>query len=153
MKNNYTVIIRSIEGKSGIIPEKRNYKMVFRNVREADDVTAFFDRDAFNNIDSYVDGNDFIVELNDVPTIGQLTVNCKGKNIEIDAQRIINDDVKSILLDLKINTYVKEELADIMFGELPIGQKRIEIRKMKKKGLSKEYLNMFLKLLEYMAEV
>ena len=88
-----------------------------------------------------------------VPTIGQLTVNCKGKNIEIDAQRIINDDVKSILLDLKINTYLKEELADIMFGELPIGQKRIEIRKMKKKGLSKEYLNMFLKLLEYMAEV
>ena len=153
LKNNYTVIIRSIEGKSGIIPEKRNYKMVFRNVREADDVTAFFDRDAFNNIDSYVDGNDFIVELNDVPTIGQLTVNCKGKNIEIDAQRIINDDVKSILLDLKINTYLKEELADIMFGELPIGQKRIEIRKMKKKGLSKEYLNMFLKLLEYMAEV
>ena len=153
LKNNYTVIIRSIEGKSGIVPEKRNYKMVFRNVREADDVTAFFDRDAFNNIDSYVDGNDFIVELNDVPTIGQLTVNCKGKNIEIDAQRIINDDVKSILLDLKINTYLKEELADIMFGELPIGQKRIEIRKMKKKGLSKEYLNMFLKLLEYMAEV
>ena len=127
--------------------------MVFRNVREADDVTAFFDRDAFNNIDSYVDGNDFIVELKGVPTIGQLTVNCKGKNIEIDAQRIINDDVKSILLDLKINTYLKEELADIMFGELPIGQKRIEIRKMKKKGLSKEYLNMFLKLLEYMAEV
>ena len=153
LKNNYTVIIRSIEGKSGIVPEKRNYKMVFRNVREADDVTAFFDRDAFNNIDSYVDGNDFIVELKGVPTIGQLTVNCKGKNIEIDAQRIINDDVKSILLDLKINTYLKEELADIMFGELSIGQKRIEIRKMKKKGLSKEYLNMFLKLLEYMAEV
>ena len=65
----------------------------------------------------------------------------------------LHDDVKSILLDLKINTYLKEELADIMFGELPIGQKRIEIRKMKKKGLSKEYLNMFLKLLEYMAEV
>ena len=40
-----------------------------------------------------------------------------------------------------------------MFGELPINKKRIEIRKLKKKNLSKEYVNLFLKLLEYISEV
>ena len=67
LKNNYTVIIRSIDGKSGIVPEKRNYKMVFRNTREADDVTVFFNSDQINNINTYVDANDFVVELKDIP--------------------------------------------------------------------------------------
>ena len=86
-------------------------------------------------------------------SIGQLTINCKGKDIEIDAMRLINDDVNSILLDLKIDTYLKEEIADIMFGELPLKKKRIEIRKLKKRGLSKEYIDLFLRLLDYISEV
>ena len=70
----------------------------------------------------------------------------------IDAVRLINDDLDSILMDLKINTYLKEEIAEIIFGELPISKKRIEIRKLKNKGLSKEYMNLFLKLLDYINE-
>jgi hypothetical protein len=142
--------MRSLEGKSGIVPEKRNYKMVFRNTREADDVTVFFNNEPFPNIKTYVDINDFIVELKDVPTIGQVTINCKGKDIEIDAQRILNDDINSIILDLQIDTYLKEEIADIMFSMSKVSEKRIKIRKLKKRGLSKEYINTFLKLLEYM---
>ena len=153
LKDNYTLIIRSIDGKSGIVPPKRNYKMVFRNTKEAEDISVYFGTDPVTNYDSYVDGNDFIIELKDIPTIGQLTITCKGKNIEIDAARIINDDVKSILLDLKIHTYLKEKIADIMFSNKQISQKRVEIRKMKNDGLSKEYINLFLKLLEYLADV
>ena len=152
LRNNYTVIIRSIDGKSGIVPEKRNYKMVFRNTKQAEDVTVFFNSEAIGR-NCYVDGNDFVVEVKNCPTIGQLTINCKGKDIEIDAARLINDDVNSILMDLKINTYLKEDIAAIMFGEQPINKKRIAIRKMKKVGLSKEYIRLFLKLLEYLAEV
>ncbi len=152
LRNNYTVIIRSIDGKSGIVPDKRNYKMVFRNTKQAEDVTAYFNSSKIE-VNGYVDGPDFIVEVKDCPTIGQLTINCKGKDIEIDALRLINDDVNSILLDLKIHTYLKEKIADIMFGDLPINKKRIAIRKMKKSGLSKEYMHLFLKLLEYMSEV
>jgi len=100
-----------------------------------------------------VDGNDFIVEIIDVPTIGQLTINCKGKDIEIDASRIINDDVNSILMDLKIDTYLKEEVADILFSNEQTSRKRIMIRRLKKKGLSKEYINMFLSLINYTSEV
>lgn len=153
LRNNYTVIIRSIEGKSGIVPEKRNYKMVFRNTREADDVTIFFNRDSIDTFNSYIDGNDFIVEINDLPTVGQLTINCKGKDIEIDAARIINDDLKGILLDLKLETYMKEVVSDIMFSDETVSSKRIGIRKLKKQGLSKDNINLFLKLLEYMADV
>lgn len=151
LRNNYTVIIRSIDGKSGIAPEKRNYKMVFRNTKQADNVTIYFNAEKLTS-DSYVDGNDFVVEVKNVPTIGQLTINCKGKDIEIDAVRLINDDFDSILMDLKINTYLKEEIAGIMFGELPMDKKRIAIRKLKKSGLSKEYASLFLKLLDYIGE-
>ncbi len=151
LRNNYTVIIRSIDGKSGIVPERRNYKMVFRNTKQAENVTIYFNADKLDS-ENYVDGNDFIVEVKNVPTIGQLTVNCKGKDIEIDAVRLINDDFDSILMDLKIHTYLKEEIAGIMFGDLEIAKKRIALRKLKKKGLSKEYISLFLKLLDYINE-
>ena len=152
LKNNYTVIFRSVDGKSGIVPEYRNYKVVFRNTKQAQDVVVYFNSTQVN-VESYVDGNDFIVEVKNCPTIGQLSINCKGKDIEIDAVRLINDDVNSILMDLKIDTYMKEEIADIMFGNTSISKKRIAIRKMKKKGLAKNYITLFLKLLEYISEV
>lgn len=151
LKNNYTVIFRSIDGKSGIVPPKRNYKVVFRNTKKAEDVTAFYNNEPFK-VKSTVDGNNFIVEVKNVPTIGQLTISCKGKDIEIDAVRVINDDVKSILLDLQINTYLKEDIASIMFSNLSVAKKRIAIRKLKRKGLSRQYMNLFLKLLEYISE-
>ena len=152
LQNNYTVIIRSIDGKSGIVPDKRNYKMVFRNTKKADEVTAYFNNEKVD-VKCSIDAADFVVEIKDCPTVGQLTINCKGQDIEIDAMRLINDDVNSILMDLQIDTYKKEEIAQIMFGDLPLNKKRIEIRKMKKTGLSKEDVNLFLRLLEYISEV
>lgn len=151
LKNNYTVIFRSIDGKSGIVPPRRNYKVVFRNVKKADEVNAYFNNEKIS-CKSSVDGNDFIVEVKQVPTIGQLTISCKGNDIEIDAVRVINDDIRSILVDLKINTYLKEEIDKIMFSKETISKKRIAIRKLRKRGLSKEYMNLFLKLLEYISE-
>jgi alpha-glucosidase (family GH31 glycosyl hydrolase) len=153
LHSNYTVIVRSIDGKSGIVPERRNYKFVFRNTKEPTSVTAFFNNQNIN-VTGKVDENDYVVEVNGCPTIGQLTINCKGKDIEIDAIRLINDDVDSILTDLKIGTYLKEDIAAIMFDtNTDVAQKRIAIRKLKKRGLSKEYMNLFLKLLEYIGEV
>lgn len=152
LQNNYTLIIRSKEGKSGIAPEKRNYKIRFRNTKQADDVDVYFN-DQKLPIETYVDENDFVVEILDVPTIGQVTINCKGKDIEIDAVRVINEDINSILMDLQINTYLKEQIAEIIFGENTISKKRIAIRKLRKQGLSREYMHLFLKLLEYIGEV
>ena len=152
MPNNYTVIVRPIEGKKGIIPDNRNYKFVFRNTKKASDVIAYFN-DHEIKTNSYVKENDFIVELYDVDTTGQITLNCKGKNIEIDAVRIINDDVESIIMDLQIETRLKELIDKIIFSDFSIKKKRIEIRKLSSKGLERKFIKLFLKILDYINEV
>ncbi len=150
--NNYTVIIRALEGKSGIIPKERNYKIRFRNTKKAEDVVAYVNNTpvATNN---YVDENDFIVEVNNVSTIGQLSINCKGKAIEIDAVRLINEDIDGIISDLPIETKLKDAIAEILFGELTIKRKRIEIKKLNKKKLEKKFIRMFIRLLEYIEQI
>ena len=152
LRNNYTVIIRSVDGKSGIVPERRNYKMIFRNTKEAENVSVYFNSEKIE-YESYVDSNDFVVEVKNCLTIGQLTINCQGNDIEIDAARLVNDDIDSILMDLQIETYLKEKIAAVVFSDEPIKKKRIAVRKLKSDGLSKEYINLFLKLLEYISEV
>lgn len=152
LPNNYTLIIRTIEGGRGVVNDYRNYKIRFRNTKKTDQVIAYFNDTQIKTV-SYVDDVDFIVEVNHVPSIGQLTLNCKGKDIEIDAIRLINDDIDSILLDLPINTVLKEKISSIMFNELPIKRKRIEIRKLKKYNLGREYIKLFLKLLEYIQTI
>lgn len=152
MPNNYTVIIRALEGKSGIVPEKRNYKIRFRNTKRADDVIAYFNNNQIS-YEAYNEGPDFIVDLHDVPTIGQLTLNCKGKDIEIDAVRLINEDVESIISDLQIETLMKEKIDKVLFSDLPIKKKRIEIRRLGNKGLERKFVKLFLRLLEYIEQV
>ena len=152
MPNNYTVIIRSVEGQSSIVPEKRNYKMVFRNTKKADEVIAYFNNDKIE-CKSYVSGPNFIVELNDVPSIGQLTLNCKGKDIEIDAIRLINEDIETIISDLQIKTELKEKIDAVLFSDKPISKKRIAIRKLRNDGLESKFVKLFLKLLEYIGQV
>ncbi len=152
LPSNYTVIIRTLEGKRGVVSDYRNYKIRFRNTKKANTVFAYFNDTQIKTI-SYVDDADFIVEAEHVPSIGQFTLNCKGKDIEIDAIRLINDDIDSILLDLPINTVLKEKISSIMFSELPIKRKRIEIRKLRKYNLGREYIHLFLRLLEYIGEI
>jgi len=153
LQNNYTLIIRPIEGKSGIIPETRDYKIRFRNTREADDVKVYYDKDLIP-FEQYVEDADFIISVKDVKTTGQLTVNCKGQDIEIDAVRIINEEIDSIISDLKIETRLKEEIANIIYNEnFDIKKKRIEIKKLKSKGLDAIFIRMFMKLLEYISEL
>ena len=152
LPSNYTVIIRTLEGNRGVVEDYRNYKIRFRNTKRADNVIAYFNDTQIKTI-SYVDDTDFIVEAEHVPSIGQFTLNCKGKDIEIDAIRLINDDIDSILLDLPINTVLKEKISSIMFSELPIKRKRIEIRKLRKYNLGREYIKLFLKLLEYIGTI
>lgn len=153
LPNNYTLIIRSVEGKSGIVPDRRNYKVRFRNTKHAEDVVAYFDTTPISVQRSYIENNDFIVEINDVSTVGQLTINCKGKDIEIDAVRVINEDIDSILSDLQIETVLKEKIADILFSSEDIKDKRIKIRKLKRYNLDKSFIKLFLKLLEYVNEI
>lgn len=152
MPNNYTVIVRPVTGKSGIVPETRNYKFVFRNTKKAKDVIVYFN-DTPIDAKGYVEDTNFIIEVNDVSTIGQLTINCKGQDIEIDAVRLINDDIESIVSDLQIETSMKDKIDKVLFSDLTIKKKRIEIRKLQRQGLEHKFVKLFLKLLEYVDEV
>lgn len=144
--------MRPIEGKTGIVPEYRDYKFVFRNTKEAEDVIVYFN-DQKIEANSYVEDTDFIVEVKHVSTLGQLTLNCKGKDIEIDAVRIINDDIESIISDLPIETKMKTMIDHVMFSDDSIKKKRIGIRKLSNHRLERKYIKLFLKLLDYIKEV
>ena len=91
--------------------------------------------------------------MSDVSTTSQLTINCKGKAIEIDAVRVINEDIDSIVSDLKIATDIKADIANIFFSDLDIKHKRIKIKRLKRKGLEDVFIRMFIQLLEYIAEI
>lgn len=151
LPNNFTVIIRPLEGKKGIIPPTRSYKIKFRNTRFADDVIAYIGTNRLD-IKMYLDDQDFVVETPPISTEEQLSINCKGKDIEIDAVRLINEDIDTIISDLKIRTKLKEKVAEIMFSEDDIRKKRIAIRKLASQGLGEIFIKMFLKLLEYIGE-
>jgi alpha-glucosidase (family GH31 glycosyl hydrolase) len=151
--NNFTAIIRPTEGKGGVVPSKRTYKVRFRNTRKADEVILYVGEDKQTEVKSYVDGNDFVVEVENASSNKQVSINCKGTDIEIDAERIINEDIDTIISDLQIKTSLKEEIASIIFSDQEIKSKRITIRKLRIKGLNSKYIKMFIKLLEYIAEI
>ena len=87
------------------------------------------------------------INRNNIDTSSKIFVYCKGKDIEIDAGRVINEDLESIINDLQIETSLKEELDKILFSDKDIKDKRIAIRRLK--GLPTIFVKMFLKLLEY----
>ena len=91
--------------------------------------------------------------MKNVKTTSQLSINCKGKDIEIDAVRLINEDIDSIISDLQIKTALKEMISEIVFSNLEIKKKRIAIRKLKNKGLDNKFVKMFMRLLEYVSEI
>ena len=151
-EDDFSVSIEPIEGKLGIIPEKRNYIIRFRNTKFTDGVQVF--QDEVNvKCKRYTDENDFVIEFNDINTTSKVFVYCKGKDIEIDANRVINEDLEGIITDLKIKTSLKEEIDKIIFSDSNIKAKRIAIRKLRRKGLPSIFIRMFMKLLEYIEEV
>ena len=152
LENNYNLIIRPFEGKSKIIPDKRNYRIRFRNTREPRNVDVLQENNSIKYT-AHVEDNDFVIEINDVDTTKQLTVICRGQNIEIDAARIINEDIDSIINDLQITTALKERIADIMFSKIDVSRKRIYLKKLKVNGLESVYIKMFLRLLDYIKEI
>lgn len=148
--NGYVLTLKALEGKAGIVPDKRNYKFRFRNTKNSTQIVVLHNGENYP-FTTYVDGNDFIVFVENVGTTGQLQIRCLESNFEIEATRIINGEIDEILNDVLIETEVKQTLARILFSDLPIKKKRIEVRKLK--GLEKKFEKLFLKLLEYIEQV
>lgn len=151
-ENKYNLKISPVAGKSGIIPNHRDYKIRFRNTKFTNYVIVNIDN-VSSKYNAYESDNDFIVEVNNVPTTSELDISISGENLEIEALRAINEDLDAIISDLKIKTSLKEKIAEILFSDLELSKKRIKIRKLKHEGLDKIFVKMFIKLLEYIAEI
>ncbi len=149
--NNYIITVKPYDGRIGVINRYRNYLFRFRNVKKTDSVTVYMGA-GLKEFNSFVDENDFIIQIDNVDTASQLIVECKGNNLEIEALKLINDDIDDILMDASIETEIKEKIHDIIFGDLPMSKKRIEIKKLKKLKVEDIYIKLFIKLLEYVSE-
>ncbi len=152
-ENDFALSIEPMEGGDvSVLPKKRSYVIRFRNTKYTDGVQVFADE---KNIDfsKHVDDTDFVVKFDNVSTSSKIYIHCKGSNIEIDAVRVINEDLESIISDLGITTELKIEIDKVLFSDKPIKEKRIAMRRLRRKGLDSVFIKMFLKLLEYVAEL
>lgn len=149
--NHYTLDIQNTTNP-GLIPQQRNYKIVFKNTSSANVSIV----NGINNLPgkTYLENNDLIVEIDNVDINQKLTIDISSdNNLLTSTMRLINDDIKGILEDLEIETTLKDKIDAILFGDLPIRKKRIAIRKLKKQKLEPKFIKMFLNLLEYIKTV
>ena len=154
-KNDYTLTILPTQGKISILPEKRDYIVRFKNTKPTTVVKSYINGKPIENR-KIKKNTDLVVEILNVDTKGQLTIMCTGQDIETENIKIINDDIVSVISDLPIKTIVKDRVDKIMFSDdMSIKKKRIEIRKLAhgKDYLERKYIDLFLKLLEYINEV
>lgn len=146
--DEYTFTINKKEGKN--LLSKRNYILRFKNIRNITEVNINDNTVKYN---AYYDGDDFIVNINDLIVGRELYINIKGKNSFINYVTYINEEIREILYDLEIDTRLKEKIDSILFSNLDIKKKRIQIRKLKKIGLDKKYIKIFIYLLEYIQKI
>lgn len=153
LPNNYTLTIKGDNNnRRGIVPELRNFKVRFRNTKQPQEIVCMVDNTMIE-FNSYIQNNDLIIELINIDVFKQLTVICKGENIEIDAVRLVNEDIDAILSDLQIQTDLKEKIGNAMFSNNSIKEKRIAIRKLKREGLDQSFIKLFINLLEYIEQI
>ena len=101
-------------------------------------------------LNSYeIEKNDLIIKLNKVNIYSTIEVNIIGTNLEIEVENVINEKIEDILYDLEIETVLKYKIDNIIFSDLPIKNKRIALRKLKKQQLETKYINLFISLLEF----
>lgn len=146
--DDYTLKISKLDGKNML--SRRNYILRFKNTKNIQLVDI---KDKSITYNCYYDKNDFIIQINNLIIGREFEVNIKGKDILVSSVRLINEDIKEILYDLAINTRLKERLDEILFSNLDVKKKRIQIRKLRKKGLDSKYIKIFINLLEYIQKI
>lgn len=147
-EDNYTFTIKKKEGKN--LLNKRNYILKFKNIKN---ITELNINDNSIKYNAFYDKDDFIINIEGLIVGRELTINIKGNNTFINYVTYINEEIKEILYDLEIDTKLKEEIDSILFSNLDIKKKRIQIRKLKRVGLDKKYIKIFIYLLEYIQKI
>ncbi len=147
-ENNYTFSIKRLDGKN--LLNRRNYIIRFKNTRNITEVNI---SDKMLNWTSSYEKDDFLVKFDNAVIGRDIDINIKGNDIFVSTVTFINEEIKDILYDLQINTNLKQKLDDILFSDLEVRKKRIQIRKLKRKGLDSKYIKIFINLLEYIEKI
>lgn len=146
VENGYKFTINKKEGFLTV--PNRNYILKFRNMKSPQRVVVNMHNSQVDYPFS-VEKNDLIIVLKDVSVYEPLEVNIIGNNIEIETINVINEEIMSILDDLEIDTILKYKIDDIIFSDLSVNKKRIELKRLRKNGLDNKFINMFIGLLEF----
>lgn len=147
-ENNYNFSIKRVDGRN--LLSKRNYILRFKNIKNINEINI---SDTSIKYECLYDKDDFIVKLYDVMIGRDINVNIKGIDTIVSSVVLVNEEIKEILYDMSINTNLKEELDKILFSDIEIRKKRIQIRKLKRKGLENKYIKIFINLLEYIQKI
>lgn len=150
--DNYSICIRPSEGNQAVIPNFRDYNIIFKNTKNVLSIKVSVNGKSIEYATEQ-DGNDFIVSVNHIDTTQELIVRVSGSKIDVDSMQLVNEDLDSIINDLKIKTSLKEEIAKIVFSNLPVNKKRIEIKKLKSKGLDSTFAKMLVNIYTYLEEL
>lgn len=137
IEGGFTLTLRPIDGKKGIISEFRNYKFVFRNIMDTSDITI----DNKNNdvpFNKTYNGLDLILEVNNVCTNLELNITLKNTK---EIKNIINPykELESIISEYNIKTTLKEKIYNIIVNK-DIKNKKSEIKKLKKEKLDEKII-------------
>ena len=145
--NSYTLKIGNASN-SNLVPNTRNYRVRFKNTSFANVVVNGVN---FNDYIS-IEGNDLVVNINNASSTSSYVINVSSDNgLSLSQEKYIYEDIKSILEDLEIETRLKEKIDAVLFSDLPIKNKRIEIRKLRKAKLEAKYIKVFLSLLDILS--
>jgi len=149
----YSLQISPLKGKNAVIPDKRTFTIIFRNMKMPSDFSVQVNGKNYDNYILSEKDNNLIIKIPEADTSKNILIRCLGEKMELDAQHILNEDIDSIINDLKIQTNLKEKIARIAFSDLPVNKKRIAIRKLERQGLDHKFVLVFLKLYDYLAEI
>lgn len=145
-ENGYTFTLTPKTGHMNL--QNRNYLLRFRNMKSPEKVIVKYEGKLLLN--SYeVEKKDLIIKLENINIYTKVEVEIIGKNLEIEVENVINEEIEGILYDLEINTILKYKIDNIIFSDMSIKKKRIELRKLKRDKLEPKYINMFIGLLEF----
>lgn len=144
-ENNFVFTVKIPYKYPGIVGSKRNYKLRFKNIAMPSKIDITLDDTKLYFI-SYVEDNDLIIMLDDIKITDKLIIEVESK--EIEASKVIDTEIDDIINQLVIETNLKIKVNEVMFSQSDVKAKRIEIRKLEKLGISKQLIEVLLKLVE-----
>lgn len=143
--NGYILTIKPLQGKRGIIPDFRNYKIVFRNISDTNNIEVVNN----NQIKEYkkrIENNNLVLELQNISTYENLKITINDSKEVTNVYRKQND-IEEIISDFVIPTKIKENISEIINSNNSYNTKKSLIKKLKKQDLNEVYIETIIKLI------